>query len=105
VTAIWFVAAAVVGALVRHGVNLLGRGWVGTLTLNVGGSFVLGWLVGAGASTDVVLVVGTAWCGSLTTFSTLALEVVEAHGPARITMVSTTAVGTVLAAGVGYAVG
>lgn len=104
-TPVWFVLAAATGALVRHGVNLLGRGWSGTLAVNVVGSFVLGWLLGSGASSDTLLVVGTAGCGSLTTFSTFAVEVVEVTGPRRITVVAATVVGTVLAAAVGFALG
>lgn len=104
-TPLWFVVAASTGALVRHGVNLLGRGWTGTLAVNVAGSLLLGWLLGAGASADTVLVVGSAGCGSLTTFSTFALETVEVHGPQRITIVAATVVGTLSAAAVGYALG
>lgn len=104
-TPVWFALAAATGALVRHAVNLLGRGWAGTLAVNVAGSFVLGWLLGGGASGDTLLVVGTAGCGSLTTFSTFALETVEVHGPRRITIAATTVAGTLLAAAAGYAVG
>lgn len=104
-TPVWFALAAAAGALVRHGVNLLGRGWVGTLGVNVVGSFVLGWLLGSGASAGTVLVVGTAGCGSLTTFSTFAIETVEVHGRGRVTIVAATAVGTVLAAAAGHALG
>lgn len=102
-TALWFGLAAGGGALVRHGVNLLGRGWIGTLAVNLVGSFALGWLVGAGASADTLLVVGTAGCGSLTTFSTFALETVEEHGLSRITKVSAMVVGTIAAAAIGHA--
>lgn len=103
-TALWFGLAAGGGALVRHGVNLLGRGWLGTLAVNVVGAFVLGWLVGSGASTDTLLVVGTAGCGSLTTFSTFALETVEVHGPSRITIVVSTVLATIVAAAVGHTI-
>ncbi|MGL5908886.1 MAG: fluoride efflux transporter FluC [Phycicoccus sp.] len=50
----------------------------GTLVVNVAGSFVLGVLVGAGVSGSWLTLVGTGFCGALTTFSTLALEVWEA---------------------------
>lgn len=101
-TPVWFVLAAAAGGLVRHGVNVLGRGWTGTLAVNVVGAFVLGWLLGSGASSTTVLVAGTAGCGSLTTFSTFALDTVEARAATRITIVVATVVGTVLAATVGY---
>ena len=101
---VWFAVAAATGGLVRHGVNLLGRAWVGTLAVNVVGAFVLGYMLGSGASDDVVLVVGTAGCGSLTTFSTFALEAVEARDAARVTIVAATIVGSVTAAAIGHAV-
>jgi CrcB protein len=47
---------------------------VGTLVVNLSGSFLLGLLVGLGASHRVELVVGTATLGSYTTFSTWMLE-------------------------------
>ena len=100
--AVWFALAATAGAVVRHGVNLLGRAWVGTLVLNVVGAFVLGALTGSGASADTLLVVGTAGCGSLTTFSTFALEVVEARDTTRVWIVAATVAGTILAAATGY---
>lgn len=103
-TALWFGIAAGCGALVRHAVNQLGRGWLGTLAVNVVGAFVLGWLVGSGASNDTMLVAGTAGCGSLTTFSTFALETIEVHGPSRITIVTSTVLGTIVAAFVGHAI-
>ncbi|MFP5488168.1 MAG: fluoride efflux transporter FluC [Acidimicrobiia bacterium] len=100
--AVWFAIAAAGGGLVRHGVNLLGRAWIGTLLLNVVGSLVLGYVVGADLSAEVRLILGTAACGSLTTFSTFSLEVVEARDTARIRITVVTVAATVAAASAGY---
>ncbi len=48
----------------------------GTWTVNVAGSFVLG-VVAAGASTWLMTLVGTGFCGALTTFSTFGYEAVR----------------------------
>lgn len=51
----------------------------GTLLVNVLGSFVLGVLAGWGSRPDWVMpLLGVGVCGGLTTFSTHALEVVQA---------------------------
>ena len=71
---------AAVGAPVRYAVTqaLRDRGatsHAGTLVVNVIGSFVLGLLIGGGVSGDALGLLGTGFCGALTTMSTLALEV------------------------------
>lgn len=48
----------------------------GTLLVNVLGCAILGVLVGASAAPDVLLFVGTGFCGGFTTFSTFAYETV-----------------------------
>jgi CrcB protein len=47
---------------------------VGTLAVNLSGSFVLGLLVGAGVGGDAYLITGVAALGSYTTFSTWMLD-------------------------------
>jgi CrcB protein len=75
---------AAVGAPLRYLVNhvvrerLGGTPAAGTLLVNVAGSFLLGLIVGAGATGWPLALVGIGFCGALTTFSTLALEVWEA---------------------------
>jgi CrcB protein len=53
----------------------------GTLTVNVLGSFVLGVVAAAfgaaGPDADVTALIGTGFCGALTTYSTLGYEVVR----------------------------
>ena len=53
----------------------------GTLTVNVAGSFVLGTTAGAvsaaGGPSWVLTLVGTGFCGALTTFSTFSFETVR----------------------------
>lgn len=83
-TAIWFVVAAAGGAVARHQVNRLGTGWRGTLALNVVGAFALGLLLASEPGHDTVTVVGTGLVGSLTTFSTFALEFAEAPRRTRL---------------------
>ena len=77
-----------VGAALGAPARYLANHWVrerlggtpvaGTLLVNVVGSFVLGLLVGTGADGAPMALVGIGFCGALTTFSTLALEVWDA---------------------------
>ena len=77
-TAIGFLAAAGVATVLRVAasarLNRESFPW-GTLAVNVTGAFALGLLAGAGGVTTVILAGGAL--GSLTTFSTLAVEAVE----------------------------
>lgn len=81
----------------------------GTLFVNVVGSFVLGILVSAGASQTLLAAVGVGFCGALTTFSTLALELWDAlrddrrtHAIANLTLSCVLGVG---AAYLGWVIG
>jgi CrcB protein len=84
VTALLVVAGAVVGAplrLLADRIAVARRGratGLGTLTVNVVGSAVLGLVFGlAAAPAWVVTLVGTGFCGTLTTFSTFGYDVVR----------------------------
>ncbi len=68
------------GAIARFAVDAAVEGrWLGefpwgTLVVNLSGTFVLGLIVGLGASDRTMEVIGTATIGSYTTFSTWMLE-------------------------------
>ena len=47
----------------------------GTLLVNVAGSFVLGLIAGAAVSADALALLGTGFCGGLTTYSAFAVHV------------------------------
>lgn len=94
-TALLVLAGGGVGAPARY----LADRWItarqgvrfpfGTLAVNLVGCFVLGVLAGglahAGWSPEVYALLGTGFCGGLTTFSTFAVETVELHrGGARL---------------------
>jgi fluoride exporter len=83
-TAAWVILGAVVGAplrLLAERVAVARRGHgsvLGTLTVNVAGSAVLGVLLGSrNVSPAVLALVGTGFCGTLTTFSTFGYDVVR----------------------------
>ena len=84
VEALLVALGAAVGAPLRYLTNhwvrsrLGGTPAAGTLVVNVAGSFVLGVLVGAGVGSAPLALVGIGFCGALTTFSTLAVEVWDA---------------------------
>ncbi|MGC4111970.1 MAG: fluoride efflux transporter CrcB [Nocardioides sp.] len=68
----------------------------GTWTVNVVGSFVLGVVVAAGP-TWVVTLVGTGFCGALTTFSTFGYETVRLSEEGELAHAVTNVVGSVAA--------
>ena len=83
-TVLLVVVGAVVGAPLRLlaervGAARRGRGSVvGIATVNVAGSALLGFLLGlGGVPAPVVALVGTGFCGTLTTFSTFGYDVVR----------------------------
>lgn len=79
---LWLAVAGIggIGAVVRFVLDAFvaararGELPLGTLTVNVSGTLLLGVLVGAGASGNLYLLAGTATLGSYTTFSTWMLE-------------------------------
>ncbi|AQL44544.1 chromosome condensation protein CrcB [Halorientalis sp. IM1011] len=78
---LWLVGlGGVVGALLRYltTTRLASDGFpTGTLTVNVVGSFVLGFVTVLGTGNAVVLFVGTGACGSYTTFSSFSFDTVR----------------------------
>jgi CrcB protein len=80
VTALLVALCGGLGAVARFAVDGLVEDRVsseypfGTLVVNLSGTFLLGLLVGLGASDRVQLLMGTATLGSYTTFSTWMLE-------------------------------
>jgi CrcB protein len=84
VTALLVVAGALVGAPLRLLADRIAARYrghgsvVGTLTVNVAGSAVLGALLGLhDVDAAVMALVGTGFCGTLTTFSTFGYDVVR----------------------------
>ncbi|MGC5019192.1 fluoride efflux transporter CrcB [Micromonospora sp. DT47] len=80
----------------------------GTLTVNVAGSLLLGALVAVPAGTAVTALVGTGFCGALTTWSTFGYETLRlARAGARLSALVNVLVSVVAglgAAALGYAV-
>jgi CrcB protein len=80
----------------------------GTWTVNMAGSFVLG-VVAAGTPTWVETLVGTGFCGALTTFSTFGYETVRLAEEGETTTAAANALGSLavglLAAALGWWLG
>jgi len=111
VTPLLVALGAALGSVARFWVahHLDGRTPWGTLLVNVAGSFVLGLVVGSGASSGALALLGTGFCGGLTTYSAFA---VQTHAQARTrgvlpgaTYAATTVVLAVAACALGFAVG
>lgn len=51
----------------------------GTVIVNVIGSFLLGWLIGAKTGEIVFALLGVGFCGAFTTFSTIQWELFQLH--------------------------
>ncbi|HEX8348048.1 MAG TPA: CrcB family protein, partial [Actinoplanes sp.] len=80
-----------VGALARYAADRMLPAWeipLATLIVNVAGSFLLGFLAGAGSAVPgpVGALLGTGFCGALTTWSTFAFQTVDlaGHGGRRM---------------------
>ena len=110
-----FWAAAAVGAVLRYVVDaaIIDRTeglfpW-GTFVINVTGSFILGMVTGLGLyhglSTAPRLVLGTAFCGAYTTFSTFTFETVRLAEEGAGASAVRNALGTLVAGGIAAAFG
>lgn len=75
----------------------------GTLTVNVLGSFVLGFVTFLGIGEELLLLVGTGACGSFTTFSSFSVDTVQLHedglSPQAIAFAIANLLGALLAIG------
>jgi CrcB protein len=97
-----------IGATLRYLVNTIidaGEFPFGTLTVNVVGSFALGFVTALGVGEPAVLFVGTGICGSFTTFSSFSFETVRLWEEDERRLAVTYAFGTLLAAGIGIGLG
>jgi CrcB protein len=110
VTLLLVALGAGVGAGLRYVLasRLDGTWHLGTLLVNVVGSFVLGLCVGAGVDGDALALLGTGLCGGLTTYSAFAVlsHDVGRRSPARATAyVVVTLAACVATAALGFALG
>jgi CrcB protein len=77
----------------------------GTLTVNLLGSALLGWLVGHGIDGDPLLLLGTGFCGALTTYSAVTVQSVNRGSWRGLAYAVGTVVGCLAVAWVGYRLG
>lgn len=114
-TPLLVVLGAALGAPLRYAVDRVVQArhggafpW-GTFVVNVVGSFVLGTVVGAAASPELFALVGTGFCGALTTYSTFGYETVRLGADGRRGLAVLNAAGSVaaglVAAGLGLTTG
>ena len=73
-TPVLFVLAASAGALGRFTIGLFTCSWQALLIVNVTGAALLGYVISTDLSPEAVTVIGIGLCGSLTTYSSFALE-------------------------------
>jgi CrcB protein len=100
-------AGGALGAVLRHLVaeSLDVEGLpLGTVAVNVLGSFALGLLVFGGAGGDLVLFLGTGAAGSFTTYSSFSYQTVRLWETGERRRAAVNAVGTLVAAGGALAV-
>jgi CrcB protein len=76
----WLAAGGFLGAVARYAVSSFvsvrcpTKLPLGTMLVNLVGSFLLGWLTGGGLNEQMGLFLGTGFMGAFTTFSTFKLE-------------------------------
>ena len=102
--ALLVVLGAAVGAPLRL---LASHRWddrwpLGTLLVNLVGSLVLGALVGAGVDGSALALLGTGFCGALTTYSAFAVQSVALGARAGAAYVGATVGGCLLLATLGH---
>lgn len=75
-TWVYVALGAAVGAPLRYVVGHLLDGGLarGTVLVNWLGSFLLGWFSGLGLTGDTAALLGTGFCGALTTYSSFAVH-------------------------------
>lgn len=78
---------------------------VGTFTVNVVGSLLLGLIIGAGGSEHLVLFVGIGFCGAFTTYSSFSFETVRLWENGARLRATLYAVGTFSVCLLGYGLG
>ncbi len=95
---IWLALAGGLGALARAGVDAAlgarGAAWRATLAVNLAGSFLLG-LGSTALPAGWAAVVGTGFCGGLTTFSSACWQSARDLGRRRVAWAVTYAAATV----------
>lgn len=104
-TYLWVALGAAIGAPLRYLTDRFvsaradSRFPWGTFTVNVVGSLILGLIAGAGLAGDDAwqLVVGTGFCGALTTYSTFAWETVRLVGQRARLVALANAAGSIVA--------
>jgi CrcB protein len=104
-TALLVALGAGIGAPLRFlaGHYLDGRYPLGTLLVNVGGSFLLGLFSAMSLSGHEAALLGTGFCGAFTTYSALAVKSVELGRAAGTAYAVGTVLAALAAAFVGYA--
>jgi len=79
----WIAAGGFLGAMARYAmVAFVSAHWptrlpLGTLLVNLIGSFLLGWIASSGLNEQITFFLGTGFMGAFTTFSTFKLESVN----------------------------